>query len=90
MPVGRYWIVDAPKGGVYSQARRQFLDFLHNTNHAEWFGLFNSQTMDDYTLVNGTKRTGFRLHPLRPDGSGLMAYGYVDVMGRADYAKCVV
>lgn len=63
IPVGRYWIVDAPKGGVYSQARRQFLDFLHNTNHAEWFGLFNSQTMDDYTLVNGTKRTGFRLHP---------------------------
>ncbi|EXU75350.1 DUF2778 domain-containing protein [Erwinia mallotivora] len=124
IPVGRYWIVEPPQGGVYTQARRAFLDFLHNTDHSEWFGLYNSQTMDDYAYVNGVKRTGFRLHPLRPDGSGeswgcitlfkvsdfkqirqallrtskvkvpssrsgLMAYGYVDVMGKADYAKCV-
>lgn len=124
IPIGRYWIVQAPTGGLYTKTKRAILDYLHNTDHSEWFGLYNSRTMDDYAYVNGVKRTGFRLHPLRPDGkgeswgcitlfkvsdfaqirqallrtskmavpgsrSGLMAYGYVDVVGKADYAQCV-
>ncbi|WP_197531936.1 DUF2778 domain-containing protein [Erwinia tasmaniensis] len=84
IPVGRYWIVDALKGGVYTQARRQFLDFLHNINHAQWFGLFNSQTINDYTFVNGTKRTGFRLHPVRPDGSG-KSWGGITLFRASDF-----
>ncbi|AVJ16814.1 tlde1 domain-containing protein [Serratia rhizosphaerae] len=78
--------------------------------------------MSDSVFVYGSERGAFRLHPLRPDGSGeshgcitfynipdfqlvrksllqrkkiqvpggrgLMSYGRVEVMGRADYASC--
>lgn len=33
-------------------------------------GLFSAQTVSDSVFVNGVKRGQFRLHPLRPDGSG--------------------
>lgn len=70
IPVGRYWIVDRPEGSIMNQLRGSAIDWWNNTNRKEWFGLFSSQTMTDSIFINGVSRGGFRLHPLRPDGSG--------------------
>ncbi len=125
IPVGRYWIVDRPQGSIANRVRGWAIDFWNKTDHSEWFGLFNAQTMTDSIFINGVNRGGFRLHPLRPDGSGesegcitfvnradfytvrqallhrrknrvpgsphgLMAYGYVDVQGDSNFAKCKI
>lgn len=71
IPVGRYWIVDRPEGSLANQMRSFVVDSWNGTNHSDWFALFNSQTMSDSTFVNGVQRGGFRLHPLRPDGTGI-------------------
>ncbi|KPW94091.1 hypothetical protein ALP58_200042 [Pseudomonas savastanoi] len=70
LPVGTYWIVDAPAGSLANQLERAIKDFKNGTNHAEWFGLYNSLTMSDHVFVNGVDRGSFRLHPLRPNGEG--------------------
>ncbi len=70
LPVGTYWIVDAPKGSFANRVERFVKDFKNGTNHDEWFGLFNAQTMTDHVFVNGVDRGSFRLHPLRPNGEG--------------------
>ncbi|OXL41930.1 hypothetical protein CA284_02980 [Enterobacter mori] len=124
LPVGTYWIVDAPEGSIANRVERFVKDFKNGTDHSEWFGLFNASTMADNVFVNGVDRGSFRLHPLRPNGEGeswgcitfynipdfqlvrqsllarkkirvpggkgLMAYGRIDVTGRADYASCKV
>ncbi|EIK1818092.1 DUF2778 domain-containing protein [Salmonella enterica] len=71
IPVGRYWIVDRPEGSLANQLRGRVIDAWNGSNHSEWFALFNSHTMSDHMLVNGVSRGSFRLHPLRPDGSGI-------------------
>ncbi|MBW9583026.1 DUF2778 domain-containing protein [Escherichia coli] len=123
IPPGRYWIVDRPTGSIVNQIRAWGVDTITGNDHSEWFALFSAQTMTDSIMINGVSRGSFRLHPLRPDGSGfsegcitfvnrpdfytvrsqllrtkkvkvpgsrtgLMAYGYVDVQGGSDYAKC--
>jgi len=70
IPTGRYYTVDRPEGSFKNKIRAWGIDSWNGTNHAEWFGLFNSNTMSDNMFVNGVTRNGFRLHPLRPDGSG--------------------
>lgn len=71
IPVGRYWIVDRPEGSFVNRIRGSAIDWWHNTNHQDWFGLFSASTMSDSVFINGASRGGFRLHPLRPDGSGV-------------------
>ncbi|MET4884497.1 MULTISPECIES: DUF2778 domain-containing protein [Enterobacter] len=123
IPTGRYWIVDRPTGSTLNKIRAWGVDTITGNDHSEWFALFSAQTMTDSIMINGVSRGSFRLHPLRPDGSGfsegcitfvnrpdfytvrsqllrtkkvkvpgsrtgLMAYGYVDVQGGSDYAKC--
>ncbi|MBP2166868.1 hypothetical protein J2125_000060 [Erwinia toletana] len=63
LPVGTYWIVDAPEGSFANRALRAVKDFKNGTNHAEWFGLYNATTMSDHVFVNGVDRGAFRLHP---------------------------
>ncbi|RAW74254.1 DUF2778 domain-containing protein [Photorhabdus sp. S15-56] len=70
IPPGQYWIVDRPVGSIANQVRGTALDMIHGTNHSQWFGLYSFQTMNDYIFVNGVRRGAFRLHPLRPNGSG--------------------
>lgn len=70
IPVGDYWIVKMPSSGFANTVLRELKDLVNHTNHDEWFGLFSVRTMSDSVFVNGVKRGQFRLHPLRPDGSG--------------------
>ncbi|UDJ86336.1 DUF2778 domain-containing protein [Erwinia amylovora] len=70
IPVGDYWIVKMPSSGLANTILREIKDMVNHTNHDEWFGLFSAQTVSDSVFVNGVKRGQFRLHPLRPDGSG--------------------
>nr|WP_238081672.1 DUF2778 domain-containing protein [Pseudescherichia vulneris] len=70
LPVGTYWIVDAPKGSYSNRVERLIKDYKNGTNHAEWFGLYNASTMSDHFFIHGINRGFFRLHPLRPNGEG--------------------
>lgn len=70
LPPGQYWIVDRPTGSLGNKIRQKGLDLWWGTDHDSWFGLFSFQTMTDSLYVNGIQRGQFRLHPLRPDGSG--------------------
>lgn len=84
IPVGRYWIVDRPEGSLANQVRGWAVDTWNGSNHSEWFALFNSNTMSDSMFINGVSRGGFRLHPLRPDGSG-GSEGCITFSRRADF-----
>lgn len=71
IPVGKYWIVDRPQGSFANQARAAIWDSVSGNRHDEWFGLFSDSTMSDRVFINGVSRGSFRLHPVRPDGSGI-------------------
>ncbi|MBK0091325.1 DUF2778 domain-containing protein [Erwinia sp. S59] len=73
IPPVTYWIVDRPEGSFLNRLRAEAIDMAHlyRNHHAEWFALYNSQTMNDYVFVNGNRRGSFRLHPLNTDGSGV-------------------
>ncbi|EOD2801987.1 TPA: DUF2778 domain-containing protein [Klebsiella aerogenes] len=70
LPPGTYWIVPRPVGSFANRVLSSIKDWRNGTDHSEWFGLYNNSTMSDHLFVNGVNRGGFRLHPLRPDGSG--------------------
>lgn len=70
LPPGNYWIVDRPTGSFANKALSAIKDWRNGTDHSTWFGLYDSETMSDHVFVNGVDRGGFRIHPLRPDGSG--------------------
>ncbi|WP_333897538.1 DUF2778 domain-containing protein [Mixta calida] len=84
IPVGRYWIVPRHEGSLKNRARAAAGELWFSSNHYEWFALFNAQTMDDHIFVNGISRGGFRLHPLRPDGSGV-SEGCITFVNRPDF-----
>ena len=86
LPPGNYWIVDRPDGSWGNEIRTWFLDWKNETNHHEWFALYNEITMSDSMSVNGVKRGGFRLHPLRPDGSG-ESWGCITFRKISDFQK---
>ena len=71
IPVGRYWIVERPEGSFVNKARARIWDRMTGNRHDEWFGLFSEQTMSDTVFIQGTSRGSFRLHPIRPNGSGI-------------------
>ncbi|MGE9548276.1 DUF2778 domain-containing protein [Snodgrassella sp. CS2] len=70
LPPGNYWIVPRPMGSFANRVLSSINDIINGTNHSEWFGLYSESTMSDHLFVNGVNRGGFRLHPLRSDGSG--------------------
>ncbi len=84
IPVGKYWIVNRPTGSVANEVRGWVIDLWNHTDHSEWFGLFNASTMSDHVFIHGVNRGGFRLHPLRPDGSGY-SEGCITFVNRTDF-----
>lgn len=86
IPPGTYWIVDRPEGSFANQVRAEALDLIHlyKNHHSQWFGLYSSQTMDDFVYVNGARRGNFRLHPLNTDGSGI-SWGCVTLYNASEF-----
>ncbi|EKS1844218.1 DUF2778 domain-containing protein [Cronobacter muytjensii] len=85
IPLGRYWIVERPRGGPYSRYRTWQKKRDTGNLYNEWFALFRQDGfIDDQTFVDGTFRGSFRLHPLRPDGTGV-SDGCVTFYNRSDF-----
>ncbi|WP_413652433.1 tlde1 domain-containing protein [Pantoea sp. B65] len=59
--------------------------FLMQLYLSVWFGLFSFQIMNDWLYVNGVRRGQFRLHPLRPNGSGT-SWGCITFFRMHDFA----
>lgn len=78
--------MDRPDGSWRNELLTWFKDLCNGTNHNEWFGLYNDITMSDSLFVNGVERGGFRLHPLRPDGSG-ESWGCITFRNISDFQK---
>lgn len=71
IPTGKYWIIDRPRGGICTRVRNEFQSLWTGNNYDEWFALYRQDgVLDDGTWLYYTHRGNFRLHPLRPDGSG--------------------
>ncbi|HEJ6927025.1 TPA: DUF2778 domain-containing protein [Serratia marcescens] len=86
IPVGRYWVVDRPRGSLANQIRSWVLDQYTGNDHSDWLALFSAQTMSDSMFVNKIARGSFRLHPLRPDGRGY-SEGCITFVSRLDFYK---
>ncbi|NIF23070.1 DUF2778 domain-containing protein [Candidatus Pantoea multigeneris] len=84
IPVGRYYIVPRPDGSYANRVRGWAIDAWTGNNHSEWFGLYSAKTMTDSTYIGHSLRGGFRLHPLRPDGSGF-SEGCITFVNRQDF-----
>jgi len=71
IPNGKYWIVDRPRGPWKSRTLTWAEDFATGNEHSTWFALYRADgSIDDQTFISGVRRSHFRIHPLRPDGSG--------------------
>ncbi|WP_244212396.1 DUF2778 domain-containing protein [Buttiauxella izardii] len=85
IPLGKYWIVDRPKGGLYSRFKQFGKEIRTGNDYDKWFALFKQDSvMDDYTFVDLFQRGNFRLHPLRPDGTGV-SDGCITFYNQADF-----
>lgn len=85
IPLGKYWIVDRPKGGMYSRLKQIEKEIRTGNDYDKWFALFKQDSvMDDYTFVDLFQRGNFRLHPLRPDGTGV-SDGCITFYNQADF-----
>ncbi|MDV5357108.1 DUF2778 domain-containing protein [Kosakonia sp. SMBL-WEM22] len=89
IPPGRYWIVDRPKGGRFSELNQWAKEVATGNSYDDWFGLFRQDGLiDDKTQFEVGPgyyyRSNLRLHPLRPDSTGL-SEGCVTFYRRADF-----
>lgn len=72
IPLGKYLIVQRSWGGLYSSAKTIEKWVRTGNKYWEWFALYpQDATLDDSLFINGITRGGFRMHPLRPDGTGV-------------------
>lgn len=90
IPPGDYWIVDRPKGGIKSDLTQMGKSIYTGNNYNQWFGLYRKDaTLDDYMKFQRSgvtwQRGNFRMHPLRPDGTGL-SDGCITFYHQADFA----
>ncbi|MBN3806904.1 DUF2778 domain-containing protein [Paraburkholderia sp. Ac-20336] len=70
IPKGGYYIVDRESGGHLGWLVDAVKDFVADTRRAEWFALYRDDgTIDDWTFVDGVRRSSFRLHPVGRYGS---------------------
>lgn len=87
IPLGKYWIVNGPEGGIYSRFRTWQKQQKTGNKYGEWFALYRQDGfIDDVTYIDGRRRGSFRLHPLRPDGSGV-SDGCITFCNRSDFYK---
>lgn len=86
IPPGTYWVTDRPAGSLYNRVRAEAIDAWHGyrNHHSGWFALFSDKTKRDGILVNGLNRTGFRLHPLNSDGTGV-SWGRITLRRYSDF-----
>jgi hypothetical protein len=89
IPPGKYWIVDRPKGGALSTLQQWGKELATGNSYDDWFGLFRQDgVIDDRMQFNVGPgyyyRSSFRLHSLRPDGTGL-SEGCITFCHRADF-----
>lgn len=86
IPPGTYWVTDRPAGSLYHRVRAEAIDAAHiyRNHHSDWFALFSDKTKKDSLNVNGTNRTGFRLHPLNSDGTGV-SWGCITLRRYSDF-----
>lgn len=72
IPTGKYWIVDRPRGGLRSWLKEQEKHYRTGNDYSSWFALYRQDGLiDDSSCIDETLRNSFRLHPLRPDGTGV-------------------
>lgn len=85
IPPGKYWIVDRPKGGIRSKLKQLEKELRTGNDYDSWFGLYRQDGLiDDSTYIGDTLRNSFRLHPLRPDGTGV-SDGCITFFHHADF-----
>lgn len=85
IPSGKYWIVDRPEGPWKSRLLTWGEDFATGNDHSTWFGLYRDDgSIDDHTFISGIQRSNFRIHPLRPDGSGT-SWGCITFFRTSDF-----
>jgi len=83
--LGKYWIVDRQKWGLYSRFKKLEKEMRTGNDYDKWFALFKQDSvLDDYAFVDLFQRGNFRLHPLRPDGSGV-SDGCITFYNQADF-----
>lgn len=87
IPSGKYWILDRPDGGAYSQFKAGIKDIYNHYHngasfkHSEWFALWRDDwAIDDYTWIESVKRGNFRLHP------GSLSEGCITLPHDSDFA----
>ncbi len=87
IPAGKYWIVDRPEGGLFSQLKasaRDAFNYLANDatfRHSDWFALWRDDwNIDDYMWIQGIRRGNFRLHP------GTVSEGCITLPHDSDFA----
>lgn len=87
IPLGKYWIVDRPMGGIGSIERMAEKWMKTGNRYWQWFALYRQDGLiDDKTFVDGVQRSSFRLHPLRPDGTGV-SDGCITFVNQADFDR---
>ena len=88
---GRYWIVDRPTGGLNSWIVKMRKEWKSGNDYDSWFALYRQDSLvDDWTFIGTRERGNFRLHPLRPDGTGvsdgcITFYNHTDFNVLRDY-----
>ncbi|MGU7781629.1 DUF2778 domain-containing protein [Burkholderia sp. PU8-34] len=79
IPVGRYYIVDRPTGGMLGPLRDLFND------KRDWFALYAADSeIDDYVLCDDVRRGNFRLHPKCVQG---ISRGCVTIESTVDFYR---
>lgn len=78
IPVGKYYIVDRPTGGVRGTINTWAL------GRWDWFGLYAiDSNVDDWVFCNDVERGNFRLHPKGPRG---ISEGCITLERASDFA----
>lgn len=84
LPIGRYYIVDRPTGGLYSRLRARARSITSGSDRTLWFGLYKDDAnIDDETFIESVKRGQFRLHPAGYSG---VSEGCITLPSHANYA----
>ncbi|MFT4069017.1 DUF2778 domain-containing protein [Paraburkholderia sp.] len=69
IPEGMYYIVDRESGGHLGWLRDAIKDIGASTHRTEWFALYRDDGgIDDWTFIDGVRRSNFRLHPVGRSG----------------------
>lgn len=74
-------------GGIGSIERMAEKWMKTGNRYWQWFALCRQDGLiDDKTFVDGVQRGSFRLHPLRPDGTGV-SDGCITFVSQADFER---